>query len=59
VTVVELRAVAMPCPRCEGQHRVEEHAAVVVEGVRLREVRLVCRACGSRRSAWFRLPVLN
>ena len=59
VTVIEPRAAAVPCPRCSSEQRVEEHAAVVVEGTRLREVRLQCRACGSRRSLWFRLPVLN
>jgi transposase-like protein len=59
VPIVEIRAVAVPCPRCTGRHRVEEHAAVTVAGVRLREVRLVCTECGTRRSLWFRLPVLN
>jgi transposase-like protein len=59
VTVIELRAAAVPCPRCAGEQRVEEHAAVTVDGVRLREARLRCRACGSRRSLWFRLPVMN
>ena len=59
VTVIEPRAAAVACPRCNAEQRVEEHAAVVVNGTRLREVRLQCRACGSRRSLWFRLPVLN
>ena len=59
VPIVELRAVAVACPRCAGRHRVEEHAAVTVAGDRLREARLVCSQCGSRRSLWFRLPVLN
>jgi transposase-like protein len=60
VSVIELRAVAVACPRCDGEHRVEEHAAVTTRsGGRLREVRLVCRACAARRSLWFRLPVLN
>jgi hypothetical protein len=57
--VVESRARTTLCPRCGGQHQVEEHAAVTVAGVRLREARLVCRQCGSRRSLWFRLPELN
>jgi hypothetical protein len=60
VSVIELRARSVPCPRCDGEHSLEEHAAVVTEhGVRLRQARLLCRACGSRRSLWFRLPVLN
>jgi hypothetical protein len=59
VPVIEIRARAMPCPRCDGEHSVQDHAAVTVRGVRLREVRLACRGCGSRRSLWFVLPVLN
>jgi hypothetical protein len=58
-SVVELRAGSTPCPRCGGEHAVEEHAAVTETGVRLREVRLRCRACGARRSMWFELPVLH
>jgi hypothetical protein len=57
--IVELRAKRVPCPRCTGEHRIEEHAAVVIAGTRLREVRLVCKHCGSRRSLWFRLAELN
>jgi hypothetical protein len=57
--IVESRARATPCPRCAGQHHIEEHAAVAVGGVRLREARLVCHQCGTRRSLWFRLPELN
>lgn len=59
VTVIELRAAAVPCPRCTSEQRVEEHAAAVVGGMRLREAKLQCRVCGSRRSLWFRLPVIN
>lgn len=59
VTVIEPRATGVPCPRCSSEQRVEEHAAVVIDGTRLREVRLQCRVCGSRRSLWFRLPVIN
>lgn len=59
VSIVEVRAAAVACPRCAGRHRVDEHAAVTVAGARLREVRLACAQCGSRRSLWFRLPVLN
>jgi DNA-directed RNA polymerase subunit RPC12/RpoP len=57
--VVETRARGVPCPRCESEHAVDEHAAVSAHGERLREVRLRCRKCGSRRSMWFRLAVLN
>ncbi|HEX4340277.1 MAG TPA: hypothetical protein VH062_30425 [Polyangiaceae bacterium] len=59
-SVVETHATGMPCPRCDGQHAVEEHAAVTgPHGARLREARLRCRRCGSQRSLFFRLPLLN
>jgi hypothetical protein len=57
--VVEIRARSVPCPRCASEHAVDEHAAVSTHGDRLREARLRCRKCGSRRSLWFRLPVFN
>lgn len=58
-SVIESRAEGTPCPRCDGEHQVTEHLAVTVDGHRLREVRLQCRKCGSRRSMWFRLALLN
>jgi hypothetical protein len=58
-SIVESRSTATVCPRCGATHRVDEHVAVSIGGVRLREAKLVCRNCGSRRSLWFRLPVLN
>jgi DNA-directed RNA polymerase subunit RPC12/RpoP len=59
-SVVEVRANAVACPRCTGKHLIDEHAAVLTErGARLREARLVCRECGSRRSLWFRVAELN
>jgi hypothetical protein len=57
--VVDIRAAATPCPRCGGELAVDEHAAVSHGGERLREARVRCRRCGSRRSLWFRLPVLS
>jgi len=57
--VVEPKARAIPCPRCGGEHEVVEHVAVTRDGARVREARLRCRGCRSRRSLWFRLPVLN
>jgi hypothetical protein len=53
--VVEVRALSVPCPRCEGPHELVEHAALVTGGDRLREARLRCRRCGTRRSLFFRL----
>jgi DNA-directed RNA polymerase subunit RPC12/RpoP len=59
-SVVEVRARALPCPRCSGRHQLDEHAAVTTAtGARLREARLVCRECGSRRSLWFQVAMLN
>jgi hypothetical protein len=55
-SVVEAHALGVRCPLCEGPHEVLEHAAVTAaSGARLREVRLRCRQCGSRRSLFFRL----
>jgi len=53
--VVEAHAESVPCPRCGAKHEVLEHVAVTVAGVRLREVRLRCRQCGTSRSLWFRI----
>ncbi len=57
--VVDGHAAAVACPRCSGRHEVEEHLAVTVGGARLREARLRCRQCASRRSLWFRLGALG
>lgn len=58
-SVVESRAASKACPRCGGRHLLLEHAAVMIGGARLREARLACRECGSRRSLWFRVALLN
>jgi hypothetical protein len=58
-SVVEVRALAVPCPQCGSEHDVLEHAAVTTELGSLREVRLRCRRCASRRSLWFRLRKFN
>ena len=57
--VIEARARAVPCPLCEGELAVLEHAAVTVDARRLRDVRLQCRRCGTKRSLWFRIALLN
>jgi hypothetical protein len=54
-SVVEGRALAERCPRCDGEHELLEHAAVTVNGVRLREARLRCRSCRSARSLFFQI----
>jgi hypothetical protein len=59
--LIELRAEAMPCLRCNGQNRCAEHLAIDTERGLVREVHLVCRACGTLRTVYFRVavPLLN
>jgi transposase-like protein len=59
--VIETQATSVPCPRCGGGQEVVEHTALVHNGVRLRETKLRCRQCGTKRSLWFRIigPSLN
>jgi hypothetical protein len=52
---VEVAARAIPCPRCRGELRVEEHTAETVESLRLRVARVACIECRARRSLYFRL----
>ncbi|MGC4095124.1 MAG: hypothetical protein QM756_45835 [Polyangiaceae bacterium] len=54
-SVVEVQALALRCPRCDGPHDLVEHNAVTAAGARLRQVLLACRQCGSRRAVYFRL----
>jgi hypothetical protein len=54
-SLVEPEARSLRCPRCEGELRVLEHLAHTVDGIRLREARLECHRCGSRRSRWFKI----
>jgi uncharacterized C2H2 Zn-finger protein len=54
-SVVDTRARSLRCPRCDGEHELLEHKAVMVAGERLREALLRCRRCGSGRSLFFRL----
>ncbi|XXX71734.1 hypothetical protein WMF30_29220 [Sorangium sp. So ce134] len=52
---VEVAARSIPCPRCRGAFRVEDHAAETLDGVRLRVAQVACSACGARRRLYFRL----
>ena len=52
---VEPHTLALRCLSCDGPNRLDEHAAVLVEGAMLRVARLACSQCGSRREVWFRL----
>ena len=54
-SVVEPRAAALECPRCQVGFRVEAHRAPSSPGMRLREAEVSCPRCGQRRSIWFRL----
>jgi hypothetical protein len=52
---VEPHALGMPCLRCDGPNRLEDHAAVTVRDERLRVARMTCARCRARREVWFRL----
>ncbi|WP_437719239.1 hypothetical protein WMF45_24235 [Sorangium sp. So ce448] len=52
---VEVAARSIPCPRCRGAFRVEDHTAETLDGVRLRVAKVTCSACGAGRSLYFRL----
>jgi len=59
--VIESHALSVPCPQCGAVHELVEHLAHVRASVRLRETKLRCRQCGSKRSLWFKIvgPSLN
>lgn len=52
---VEVIARSTRCPLCEGELRVEEHAAEIVGKARLRVARVVCLVCRAPRSIYFEL----
>ena len=54
-SVVEPHAQSMPCLRCHGACRVDEHVAETVSGKRLRIARTLCMQCGARRNVFFRI----
>jgi hypothetical protein len=56
---VEIAARGLPCPRCGGEVRIEEHLAETIGTSRLRLARVACSICGARRTIYFRLSVLN
>lgn len=55
VAVVEVRALARPCPLCGGPLRLDAHTAEVIDGARLRVAALTCTMCGVGRKIYFRL----
>ncbi len=54
-SVIDAHVARVRCPRCDGKLELQEQAAVPIDGARLREARLKCRACGAPRSLWFRI----
>lgn len=52
---VEAQARSIPCPICDGELKVEEHAAETVGTARLRVARVICAICHARRSIYFQL----
>jgi hypothetical protein len=52
-SVIEIRAESMRCPRCEGELKIDEHTAHVVEGLSVRQVDTRCKRCGTPRTIWF------
>jgi len=57
-SLVEPKVAMVRCPNCDASLHAEQHAAVVHEGARLRQVLAVCRLCGSGRTLWFRIVPL-
>jgi hypothetical protein len=53
--VIEPRARAILCPRCDEPFELVEHEAHAGEHGRLRRAELKCRSCGAERSLWFRI----
>ena len=57
---VEAHARSLPCLRCTGTSlRVDDHAAVTVDGRRLRVARMLCPDCGATRSVYFHIRLLS
>jgi hypothetical protein len=52
-SVIELRAESMRCPRCDGDLKIAEHTAHVVDGLAVRKVDTRCKHCGAPRTIWF------
>ena len=52
---VEALARSTRCPICQGELRVEEHAAETLGSVRLRVARVACGICRARRAIYFQL----
>ena len=58
-SVVETQAASVPCPACDGAHRVDAHEAATIEGAPLRIARVRCVRCESARAIYFRIASAN
>ena len=54
-SVVESRAEAAPCLRCEGPVRCDEHTTLATERGLLRVVHVRCPACGAKRTMYLQI----
>ena len=52
---VDVIATSLPCPRCTGTCRIDEHAALTIDGARLRVAHMRCAQCGTKRDVYFRI----
>ncbi|MEO7331550.1 MAG: hypothetical protein ABI193_23450 [Minicystis sp.] len=54
-TEVEVIARSTRCPLCEGELRLDEHAAEIIGKARLRVAHVTCRVCRVPRAIYFEL----
>ncbi|MEO8875889.1 MAG: hypothetical protein ABI461_09900 [Polyangiaceae bacterium] len=54
-SLVELTATGIPCARCGGPLRVDDHAAEKINGTLMRVVHTHCHRCGSLRVLYMRI----
>jgi hypothetical protein len=52
---IEVRALSMPCLRCDGPYRLDEHTAETIGGAAVRVVNVHCGHCGAARVLYFRV----
>jgi hypothetical protein len=52
---VEVRALSMPCLRCDGPYRLDTHEARRFGKEYLRVVDVHCGHCGAQRTIYFRI----
>ena len=52
---IEVRALSMPCLRCDGPYRLDEHTAERFGSRQVRVLRVHCGHCGAPRELFFRV----